>query len=318
MSPLLIALVGPTASGKTALALDLAGIFDSEIISADSRQVYRHLDIGTAKPSAEERRRVSHHLLDVADPTEEFSLADYQRLAFDAIREIWSRGKLPLLVGGSGLYLKAVTEGYELPTAPPDPDFREIKYEEARRQGNSTVHEELLKEDPETARRLHPNDLRRVVRALEVIRSTGRLFSEFYRVPEKHPLGLQVLKVGLRLPREELYRRIDARVEAMISEGFAEEVKFLVERGFRGALLKIKILGYGDLIEHMDGACSLGDAIERIKRHTRNFAKRQLTWFRADRDIRWVNHDKAVREKAAGIILEYIKMARGQGGETCK
>jgi len=315
MSPLLIALVGPTASGKTALALDLAGVFNSEIISADSRQVYRHLDIGTAKPSAEERRRVRHHLLDVADPTEEFSLADYQRLAFDAIREIRSREKLPLLVGGSGLYVKAVTEGYELPAAPPDPDFREIKYGEARRQGSSAVHQELLKADPETARRLHPNDLRRVVRALEVIRATGRPFSEFYRVPEKHPLGLQVLKVGLRLPREELYRRIDDRVDSMIAGGFVEEVKFLIEKGFREALLKIKILGYGDLIEHLDGACSLGDAIERIKRHTRQFAKRQLTWFRADRDIRWVDYGEAAGEKAAGLILEYIKTARGQGGE---
>ncbi|MFH0802021.1 MAG: tRNA (adenosine(37)-N6)-dimethylallyltransferase MiaA [bacterium] len=315
MSPLLIALVGPTASGKTALALDLAELFNSEIISADSRQVYRHLDIGTAKPSAEERRLVRHHLLDVADPAEEFSLADYQRLAFDAIREIRSREKLPLLVGGSGLYVKAVTEGYELPAAPPDPKFRETKYEEARRLGTSAVHEALLKEDPETARRLHPNDLRRVVRALEVIRATGRPFSEFYRVPEKHPLGLLVLKVGLRLPREELYRRIDARVDSMIAGGFVEEVKFLIEKGFRGALLKIKILGYGDLIEHLDGACSLGDAVERIKRHTRQFAKRQLTWFRADRDIRWVDRDEAAGGKAANIILEYIKTARGQGGE---
>ncbi len=318
MSPVLVELAGPTAIGKTQLAVELAGRFNAEIVSADSRQIYRHLDIGTAKPSAAERTAVRHHLLDVVEPVEEFSLAEYQKLAFDAVRDIWARGKIPFLVGGSGLYLKAVTEGYDIPAVPPDHEFRKSMHEKARLEGASAVHGELLEADKVTAQRLHPNDLRRVVRALEVTRATGRPFSEFYRIPEIHPLHPEILKIGLCLPRGELYRRIESRVDAMISGGFVEEVKFLMEKGFREALLKIKVLGYGDLIEHLDGAGSLENAVDMIKRHTRQFAKRQLTWFRADRGIRWIDSDTTAREEAGKIILEYIKTARGQGGETCR
>jgi len=283
----LVALVGPTAAGKTALSLRLAKEMCAEIISVDSVQVFRGLDVGTAKPSLEEQKQVPHHLIDVADPDEPFDAADFVRKALGIIRSIRARGKVPLLVGGSGLYLRFLLEGLA-PCPGRDPMVREMLRKISANQGKRALHDLLAGADPEAANRLHPNDTFRVIRALEVYHQTGEPMS-IWQKRHKRTSGQRLLctKIGLARPREELYKRIDARVGVMLDAGFLEEVKFLLNKGYSHHLKPLQSLGYRHMIRFLKGEVSFDEAVSQLRRDTRRYAKRQITWFRADPEIRW-------------------------------
>jgi len=301
----LLAIVGPTATSKTEVGILLAEMLGGEIISADSMQVYRGLDIGTAKPTAEQRRRVPHHLIDIIDPDQPFSVAAYQELADQALDDIAGRGKLPVLVGGSGLYVRAMVGGLDLPVAPPDPELRRRLEEEGRRRGGEALHARLVSVDPVAAKRIHPHNTRRVIRALEVYEQTGRPISQWWRLDDERKERYNARQFGLTVPRAELYQRIEERVDRMLSDGLVEEVSRLLGQGYGEDLVSMKGLGYAQVVEHLRGEVSLEEAVRRLKRDTRRFAKRQLTWFGADRRVEWV--DVAVwggAEAAAAEIRE--------------
>jgi tRNA dimethylallyltransferase len=290
-----VALVGPTGVGKTALSLRLAKEICAEIISVDSVQVFRGLDIGTAKPSLEEQQQVPHHLIDVADPDEPFDVADFVRKALGIIRSITLRGKVPLLVGGSGLYLRSLLEGLA-PCPGHDPIVREMLHRISANQGKRALHDLLAGADPEASSRLHPNDIFRIIRALEVYHQTGEPMSMWHR-RHKSISGqrLPCTKIGLVRPREELYERIDSRVDAMLDAGFLEEVKFLLKKGYSYRLKPLQSLGYRHIIPFLKGKVSFDEAVSQLRRDTRHYAKRQLTWFRADPEIRWY-HPEALTD----------------------
>jgi len=298
----LLAIVGPTATGKTEVGMGLAEALDGEIISADSMQVYRGMDIGTAKPTAEQRARVPHHLIDILDPDEAFSVADYQARADAALAAIWKRGRQPILVGGSGLYIRAVLEEMDFSLVPPDPEFRRRLLEEARSKGTRALHEWLAEVDPAAAARIHPNDQKRIIRALEVAESTGGAGSG--KVDRERPPRYNSTQFGLTLDREELYRRIEARADRMIAGGLVEEVRGLLERSLGEDLISMKGLGYAQIAPHVRGQISLEEAVSRLKRDTRRFAKRQMTWFRADPRIEWIDVGEA---GGAAAVVETIR-----------
>lgn len=290
-----IAIVGPTAVGKTALSLEMAEALGGEIVSADSRQIYRFMDIGTDKPSPEDRRRVPHHLIDIVDPDQPLTLAQYQRMARDAIADIHQRGRVPLLVGGTGLYVRAVLEGLQIPEVPPDPELRARLEEEAREYGADHLHSRLRSLDPEAASRIDPRNVRRVIRALEVCLRTGRPISQQQRASSP---GYDVLRIGLTRPRRELYARIDARVDAMIAAGLVDEVRALVDRGYDLSLPAMTGVGYRQIARYLAGQCSLEEAIREIKRRTRRFVRQQNTWFRPDDPaIRWYDLSQTTHEQ---------------------
>jgi len=285
----LLTIVGPTATGKTELGMLLAEALGGEIVSADSMQLYRDMDIGTAKPTADLRTRVRHHLVDIIDPDEPFSVADYRARADAALRDIWSRGRQPILVGGSGLYVRAVL--YEMDFAvPPDPELRQQLAAEADTRGLHLLHERLRVIDPAAAARIHPNDRKRIIRALEVAQHAGEGRQP---VDQRRALRYNVRQFGLTARRDELYRRIEARAEAMIAAGLVEEVRGLLARGYDERLISMKGLGYAQMLPQLRGEITLEEAVRLLKRDTRRFAKRQLTWFRADPTIRWVAADQA-------------------------
>jgi tRNA dimethylallyltransferase len=304
-SPLIV-IVGPTAVGKTRLALRLAQEFDGEIISADSRQVYRGMDIGTAKPSLEERRRVRHHLIDVVAPDETFTLAQYQQLAYEAIDDVLARGKVPFLVGGTGQYVMAVVEGWGIPRVPPNERLRAELYRQAELEGPWALHTRLRKVDPVVAERIDPSNVRRVVRALEVYLETGQPISELQR---KKPPPYRILQIGLTMDRRELYRRIDERVDRMIREGLVEEVKGLVERGYGYDLPSMSGLGYQQIGMYLRGQVSLEEAIQLIKHHTRRFVRHQYNWFRLnDTSIRWFDVFPDTYEEIRELVASFLRM----------
>jgi tRNA dimethylallyltransferase len=293
----LIAIVGPTATGKTALAIALAQRLGGEIVGADSRQVYRQMDIGTAKPTAEERALAPHHLIDVVDPDQEFSLAQYLEQAGAALEDVWSRGKQPLLVGGSGQYVWALLEGWRVPRLPPQRELRRELGERADRQGAEALHRELAQVDPKAAARIDPRNVRRVIRALEVHKATGRPISYWQ---EKGPPPWEVLTLGLTCPRRELYERIDARVDAMMEAGLVDEVKRLLAMGYEPSLASMSGIGYKQVCQHLAGELDLATAVARIKTATHRLARQQYTWFRLDDGrIRWLEGDGAVDEAVA-------------------
>lgn len=280
----MVAIVGPTGVGKTALSLDLAERFRGEIVNYDSVQVYRYLDIGTAKPTPEERRRVPHHLFDLLEPHEPFHAAAFVEKADRVIAEITSRGRLPILVGGTGLYLKALLHGL-FPVEVPE-ELRKNLKERLAREGLSSLYRELQEKDPEAAARIHPHDRVRILRALEVYYATGKPFSQLAREHGFRPRRYSALKIGLTLPREELYARLDRRVEEMLRSGLLEEVKKLLAR-YPPDLKPLQSIGYRHLIAYLSGRLPLSEAVRLMKRDTRRYAKRQLTWFRADPEVRW-------------------------------
>jgi tRNA dimethylallyltransferase len=283
----LIAVVGPTATGKTALAIALTQRLGGEIVGADSRQVYRHMDVGTAKPTAEERALAPHHLIDVIDPDQEFSLAQYLEQAIAALEDVWSRGKQPLLVGGSGQYVWALLEGWRVPRLPPQRELRRELEERAARQGAEALHRELAQVDPKAAARIDPRNVRRVIRALEVHRATGRPISYWQ---EKGPPPWEVLILGLTCSRQELYERIDARVDGMMEAGLMDEVRSLLAMGYDPSLASMSGIGYKQICQHLAGELDLATAVARIKTATHRLARHQYTWFRLDdQRIRWID-----------------------------
>ena len=285
----MLAVVGPTASGKSELALAVAADLGAEIVSVDSALVYRGMDIGTDKPSAEALARVPHHLVDVVDPSHTMTVAEFQERARAAIADILGRGRIPLLVGGSGLYFRAVVDALEFPGTAPD--IRARLESEAEDVGGEALFDRLSSLDPAAAVRMEPANVRRTVRALEVIELTGRPFSSF-RTAWDEPRSLYRLTVaGLTHPRPELGRRIDARVDAQIERGLVEEVRHLVEAGFRSSLTSVQAIGYAQVLAHLDGETSLEEAVEEIERRTRRYARRQLSWFRADPRVEWFESD---------------------------
>ncbi len=273
----LIAIVGPTAVGKTALSLHLARLFNGEIVSADSRQVYRWMDIGTAKPTSAERASVPHHLIDVVDPDEEFSLALYQDMATAAIADIAARGKSPLLVGGTGQYLAAVLQGWQLPRVAPRPDIRAALERQATELGAEALYERLKAIDPVAAASILPGNVRRIIRALEVYEATGVPISVQRSV---QPPPYRITTIWLTLPAPVLYARIDARVDAMMSAGLLDEVRQLLERGYNWDLPSMSGLGYREFRPYFEGRATLEEAVTRLKYDTHAFARRQPAWFR--------------------------------------
>jgi tRNA dimethylallyltransferase len=277
--PPLIAVVGPTAAGKTALAIRLAEAIGGEIVSADSRQVYRGLDIGTAKATAEERARVPHHLLDIVTPDQALSLSQFQALAYAAIDDILARGRVPFLAGGTGQYAMAVLEGWQVPHVPPDEALRRTLYEQVEEQGADALHARLRALDPAAADQIDPRNVRRVVRALEVALTTGQPITA---QRGKTPPPYRLLLLGLALPRPELYRRIDRRVQAMMAAGLEDEVRRLVAAGYDFYLPAMSGVGYGQFAPYLAGQATLDDVVRAIQRATRRFVRHQANWFRLD------------------------------------
>jgi tRNA dimethylallyltransferase len=279
----LIAVFGPTGVGKTACAIDLALEFTGEVVNADSRYLYRHLEIGVAKPTLAERRGIPHHLIDVFDPAEHVTVAQVQRLAYAAINEIHSRGRVPILVGGTPLYMNSITEGWRIPEVAPDWAFRRTLEKRIEQEGLEQVTSELARIDPIAAERSGRN-ARRVIRALEIHHATGRPMSQ---LEGKEAPPYRMLKVALTRDREELYRALDARVDAQIDAGLVDEVRRLVESGLTGDEPAFSSIGYRQLLPYLRGEITLADAVERIKSDTHRYVRHQMTWLRRGADLAW-------------------------------
>ena len=296
--PPLITIVGPTGIGKTALGIALAQRFGGEIVSADSRQIYRQMDIGTAKPTPTERTAAPHHLVDIVPPDALLTLAEFQERAFAAIADIHARGKLPLLVGGTGQWVKAVIEGWGIPRVPPDPALRAQLQAEADAVGAAAFHAKLAAVDPAAAAKLDFRNVRRVIRAMEVYLKTGVPISVHQK---KTPPPYRILQIGLTMPREQLYRRIDARIEAMMAAGFLAEVESLLAQGYGLELPSMSGLGYRQLGRHLCGEISLEEAVVLTKKETRRFIRQQYNWFRLDDPaIRWI--DVSIEDAASVAV----------------
>lgn len=287
----LIVILGPTAVGKTGLAIELAQIIGGEIINADSRQIYRYMDIGTAKPTPQQRRQVPHHLLDMVDPDETLSLAQYQQMAYAAIEAIHERARVPVLVGGTGQYITAVVEGWTVPEIPPNPALRAELETFAAEHGAETLYSRLREVDPAAAENIDYRNVRRVIRALEVYQESGQPISELQR---KKPPDYPILQIGLTLDRSELYNRADRRVDEMIAHGFVDEVRWLLDKGYDRTLPSMSGLGYRELAAHLLDGIPLAEAVAATQIATHDFIRRQYTWFRGhDSGILWHNMREA-------------------------
>ena len=304
----LIVIVGPTAVGKTDISILLAERLNGEILSADSRLFYRGMDIGTAKPTPVEQKRVSHHLIDVVEPDQTWSLAMFQREAHKAIREIHQRKKLPFLVGGTGQYIRAITEEWEIPETAPDQSVREALEKWAVQIGPDGLYDRLVVLDPEAAQRIDPRNLRRTIRALEVILKTGQKFST---QRSKGKSRYRLLQLGITRPRPELYARIDARIQAMLEEGFVEEVQGLLDAGYDPDLPSLSAIGYRQIIDYLQGEIDLDEAIVLMKRITRQFVRRQANWFKLD-DPRtlWFQAGTDTVDRMEHVIKEFLSSQR--------
>ncbi len=291
--------------GKSDLALSLAQRFDGELVNADSRQVYAGMDTGTAKPTPEQRAAVPHHLLDVVAPDQDYSLALYLEQATHAIHDIQSRGKLPLLVGGAGLYVWGLLEGLRVPHVPPDPAFRREMAALAEEEGGiDELNHRLQQVDPESARRIDPRNVRRVVRALEVHRATGVPFS---RLQRREPPPFRWLALGLTMDRQALYLRIDERVERMFRAGLVDEVRGLLAKGYRSCLPSMSGLGYRQVCAYLNNEMSLEEAVRQTKLATRHFGRRQYAWFRlADPRVHWLSQSPSVTQEAADLVRQFL------------
>ncbi len=284
--PALVAVLGATATGKTDAAIMIAREFDGEVVSIDSRYLYRGLDIGTAKPTPEEQTTVPHHLIDILDPREDYSLALFQRDAFAAVDEILGRQRLPVLAGGSPLYVRAVLEGWRIPEAPPDPAFRGEMQAFADEYGSEALHERLQEIDPVAADRTPSQNVRRVIRALEIHHQTGQRMSD---LEGKEPPPWDILKIGLHIERELLFERIDRRVDQMIDHGLVEEVRGLLEAGVPPDCTAMRSIGYQEVVPFLQGECGREEMIERIKFSTHRYVRHQLTWLKKTPGIDWID-----------------------------
>ncbi len=282
----IIVILGPTATGKTALALAVAQKFNCEIISADSMQVYWGMDIGTAKASTAEQEQVPHHLLDIVPPDYAFSVADFHDRADQCIEDIFDRNKLPLICGGTGLYINSLVFPYNFdPLTDVDPAVREALQQEFAANGGEQMHQRLQEMDAVTAAKIHPNDSRRLIRALEICLVSGRVPSEFHE--DNQPVKYDPIMIGLTADKDLLYARIEARIERMLDQGLAEEVQGLLQNGLSRDAVSMQALGYKQIAAYLEQECSLDEAIKNLKRDTRRFAKRQMTWFKRDQRICW-------------------------------
>ncbi|MBB4823848.1 tRNA dimethylallyltransferase [Sporosarcina luteola] len=295
-----IAIVGPTASGKTALSVDLAKRLNGEIINGDSMQVYKGLDIGTAKIKKEEMGGIPHHLFDIKNPSEEYSVADYQADVRGCIEEISSRGKQPIIVGGTGLYIHAVLFDFRFTEQAGDPYVRSSLEKEASQRGSYALYDKLQQLDPESAEKIHPNNTRRIIRALEIIEVTGKSKMDHEQGKGDRPLYPHLI-IGLDLPRELLYERINWRVDNMMDQGLLEEVKTLWNKGIRETQA-VQAIGYKEIYRYLDGSLSMEEAIELVKKNTRNYAKRQLTYLRNKLQISWFDASESRNELINGIL----------------
>jgi tRNA dimethylallyltransferase len=301
----LIAIVGPTGIGKSRLALRLAGIFHGEIVGADSRQVYRYMDIGTAKPTPQEISQVPHHLIDVVNPDEEFSLAHYQELAYRAIDEIFQRQRVPFLVGGSGLYVKAVLEGWQIPRVSPDKDFRYNSEKRANDENVDELYLELVRVDPDAAAKIDRRNVRRVIRALEVHAQARKPFSE---LGQKQPPPFDSLIIGLTADRPFLYSLVDRRVDTMLAQGFIREVESLINKGYVLSLPAMSGIGYRQVGQVINGELTQEAAAQKIKTGTHRFIRHQYAWFHLDdANIHWFDIERRGDAEIEQFLAEYLK-----------
>lgn len=281
----LVVLIGPTAVGKTKLSIELATKLNAEIISGDSMQIYKGMDIGTAKITRDEMEGIPHHLIDIKEPHESFSVAEFQVVVRKLITDIHNRGKLPMIVGGTGLYIQSVIYDYQFTDDASNPEYRKILEQQVAERGVDTLFQELKEIDPDSAERIHPNNVRRVIRALEIFKTTGKTMTE-YMEGQKRELNYDIALIGLTMERELLYKRINKRVDLMLESGLLDEVTAFHSRELRDCQ-SIQAIGYKELYSYLDGSLSLEEAIQQLKQNTRRYAKRQLTWFRNKMDVKW-------------------------------
>jgi tRNA dimethylallyltransferase len=281
-----IFVIGPTAVGKSALAIELAKRLDGEIISADSMQVYKDMDIGTAKPSKEELKEVPHHLIDIVEPDKPWSVTEFIERTKELIADIISRKKLPIVCGGTGMYLNALLEGYSFPEIKKDDILRKKLEGEAKTYGSEHLYEQLKKIDPEAAKTIHFNDTKRIVRALEVYELTGKPMSQ-QRTRDQESLEFEPVVIGLDMDRDDLYKRIEARVDDMLAKGLVDEVRGLIKNGYDRDLTSMQAIGYKEVAEHLNGKYSYNEMVSILKQNTRNFARRQMTWFKRFKNVKW-------------------------------
>lgn len=305
--PLPIVVVGSTGVGKTAIALELARLLDGEIVNADSMQVYRGMNIGTAKPSIEERTQTVFHLLDIANPDEQVNVSEWKVLAEQAVQDIVSRGRRAIICGGTGLYIKALLSNWSMAATPSDTELRASLTQQLDEDGAAAMHEELSRVDIESAKRLHPNDGFRIIRALEVFQLTGRTISSFQARDRAKESRRRAYQAGISLPRSEMYSRIETRVDTMLQKGFVDEVRSLKVQGFSKELGPMRSLGYKEIDAYLTGELGYDEAAALIKQNTRRYAKRQQTWFRADPEITWIDTQTLSSAEAAASIIEKIK-----------
>lgn len=290
--PKIIIICGPTGIGKTSVAINIAGAVNGEIISADSMQIYRYMDIGTAKPTMEEQSRVRHHIIDIVDPDKNFDAAKFSKRAHEKIEELYTGGIAPLVVGGTGLYIKALVQGL-FGAEDVNLDIRKRLKKEAVISGTGLLHKRLTSCDPDAAGRIHPNDTYRIIRALEMVEATGKTISKHQEDHGFTDKRYRVVKIGLKMERKALYDRINKRVDAMIEKGLVDEVKGLLDRGYSENLKSMQSIGYRHIVDFIKRRLSWDETLRTIKRDTRRYAKRQMTWFNADPEIVWAKPDHA-------------------------
>ncbi len=289
---IVIVILGPTASGKTKLSIELAKDIDGEIVSADSMQIYKYMDIGTAKPTEEEKQGIKHHLIDEITPDEEFSVARFQQLAVKYIDDIINRGKIPIVCGGTGLYIDSLIYNIEFGDTICDWEFRERLRKEALEKGNEYLHNKLKEIDPEAAEKIHMNNVKRVIRAIEVYTYTHKTISMLQKESRNNPSKYKFYVFGLSMGREKLYERINQRVDRMIEKGLVQEVKKLMEMGYDKSTIAMQGIGYKEILSYLRGEISFDEAVYLLKRNTRRYAKRQFTWFNRMKDVHWINLDE--------------------------
>jgi tRNA dimethylallyltransferase len=303
----ILILSGPTGIGKTAISLKLAKELNGEIISPDSMQIYKYMDIGSAKISKEEMNGITHHLIDVIEPNEEFSVAKFKALAEEAIDDIIKRGKYPIIAGGTGLYINSLIFNYGFTGTYKDVDYRKSLENLAEKNGKEYVHELLKEVDIDSYNRLYPNDLKRVIRALEVYKLSGKTIGELNKEEDIYKIPYNINYYVLDMNRDKLYDRINTRVDEMISKGLIKEVINLKEKGYNSNMQSMKGIGYKEILYYLDNKISLDEAVDMIKQGSRNYAKRQLTWFRKDSRVNWINKDKLSEEDITQFILNDMK-----------
>lgn len=305
----LIILTGPTAVGKTELSIRLAKAVNGEIISADSIQVYKYMDIGSAKVTKEEMDGVKHYLIDVLEPTDEFNIYVFKKLAMEAIEEIYSKGKIPIIAGGTGFYIQSVLYDIEFSEEEGDRSYRHELEEKAAREGVSVIHKMLEEIDPKAALEIHENNLKRVIRALEYYHETGRRISEHNEEQRQKVSPYDYKYYVLNMAREKLYERINLRVDIMLENGLIDEVQKLKNMGYSKELVSMQGIGYKEIREYVDGNVTYDEAVETLKKNTRNFAKRQLTWFRREESVTWLNHEEfdCDKDRILSFMLEDLK-----------